>query len=410
MGRIAIMQYEWPLQSHTLNFVRALLERGHQVDLFSCRCPSQLVDCESLEARPAFRHIRIGSSVGDRWEKLRGIIYRTFRLTLGRVSFEPLLLPVLPVSLRYAREQRYDFAIGVEKSGAIWASLLHRLTGIPFVYFSLELYDEHHPYYFERAGFPAWRRAEARAHRRARATIIQDRQRGDHLCRANALDNGELIYFPVSVSGAPILQKATFFREQFDIPREKRILLYLGLIDEPRGCLDVSRRAGSLPRDISLVFHGYGDSGVVEMVLSAAGGALTLSLDLVTEHELPQVVSSADIGLALYRRDCANDLLTAYSSEKVALYCRAGIPFIAFESESYRDLKEKYDCCELIDSADNLNQAITKIVERYEYYRANALNAYASLYRYELNVGGVIDRLNGLFNLDKEMHCGAVKE
>ena len=393
------MQYEWPLQSHTLNFVKSLAGHGHTVDLFICRCSTELVNIQELLIVRNVRVIRIGDSLDSSQGlscRVRSLFRELMKFSVGRLFFSTLLLPLLPVTLRYSRETRYDFSIGVEKSGLIWASLLYRMTGVPFFYFSLELYDEQHPYFRGWPGFSAWRRDEITAHKLAKATIIQDRHRGEHLDRSNSTENTPKIYFPISTTGAPIVQKRDYLRKQYGISNDKRILLYLGLIDESRGCLDVARTFGSTSEIFALVFHGYGDKRFVEKIRGVSGGSLNVSLDLVPEEELPYLVSSADIGLALYRRDCANDLLTACSSEKVALYCRAGIPFIAFTSDSYLDLKAKFDCCELIDHVEELESAAENIIKKYEYYRENAYRAFISVYQYEYNVVKVIESMNNI--------------
>lgn len=399
MGRIGILQYEWPLQSHTMNFAKSLATRGHGVDLFICRCSKKLVDNSEIESCYDLRVIELdGIDQSKQWGIgwFRDKIRQFFRMTLGRHFFTPLLLPVIFSSYRSAAIEHYDCLIGIEKCGLIWAWLLSRLTGIPYLYFSLELYDEQHPYFHGKAGFSALRRAEIKAHKKALATIIQDKQRGKHLLRANGINNTTMIYLPVSIPGEPIIEPGNYFRNRFAIPSELKIVLYLGLIDEARGCLEIARLARSIMDKFTIIFHGYGEEKFLETMRRVGEGAITLSLDLVPEGQLIEIVSSAQVGLALYRTDCANDLLTAFSSEKVAMYCRAGIPFVAFDSDSYRKLKLQFDCCELIDRMDDLEDAVTRIFSNYETYRNNAFSAFASLYRYEDNANCAIDRLHEL--------------
>jgi len=121
-----------------------------------------------------------------------------------------------------------------------------------------------------------------------------------------------------------------------------------------------------------------------------------LSTELVPDSQVPEIVASATIGICLYRDTCANDRLTAFSSEKVALYLRAGLPLIAPDNESYRGLMTSYPCGVLIRDMKEIPQAVERIMERYSFYRNNALSAYSNLYEYGKNIGSVTSYLRKL--------------
>jgi glycosyltransferase involved in cell wall biosynthesis len=376
VARVGVFQYEWPLQSHTVDFVVALAAET-DVDLFLYDCPTRLVDLSRLDS-PRIRVIELGPRAR------RGSPIAIAVTLLERLSVIPTISLAARAARRRMRGLRYTSLVGVEKKGLIWAGLAAR--GIPLTYFSLELYDEEHPYFDDQPGFAALRMAEKRFHRRAVATIVQDRDRGAHLLRANGIETQPLIFLPVSVRGEPILERGTYLRDKFGIAADRPVILYLGLMDENRHCLDVARMARQHGERFAFVFHGYGEAEFLDRMRNEGGDALILSTDMVSEHELPHVVASADVGLALYRTDCANDRLTAFSSEKVALYCRAGVPFVAFDSESYRALIAAVKCAELTPDPAGIPEAVERILSDYEVYRSGARAAFSRYYRYDANI------------------------
>ena len=124
-------------------------------------------------------------------------------------------------------------------------------------------------------------------------------------------------------------------------------------------------------------------------------GAWTMKNCIISSEFLPydqlyKVVLSAHIGLAFYAPTPLNDRLTAFSSEKIALYLQSGVPFVAFNYPGYRALSKKEKCCVLIDDLYELPAAIEKILSSYPEYRRNAFLAFKKHYRFENNFDKVI--------------------
>jgi glycosyltransferase involved in cell wall biosynthesis len=393
--RAAIFQYQWPLQSHIVNLAEALASSGYEVEIFIKDCSSDLVDLARLQMLSRINIISFNStSAGSRQKILLRRLHGLYEHAMKRFSYAPIIIPSVVAAFRYVRRKRYSFFIGIEKMGLIWAGFLSELTGTPFVYYSLELYDEEHPDFNGLPrGFSALRRMEKKYHRKASATIIQDRLRGDYLFRSNGIIDNTMILLPVSVPELPAGHKVNYYRSHWGIPPELPVVLYLGFIMERRQCIDLAYVARDHVNRFRIVYHGYGDAIFLDKILRVSGGAVTLSTELVPENLLSSVVAAADIGLAFYGNDCAN----AFSSEKVAIYCRAGVPFIAFDTESYRELIEYFRCCVLIKDIQELPQAVSAILNDYSAYRTNALRAFRKYYQFETNVAQVIKQLENIF-------------
>lgn len=394
MERVVILQYERPLQIHTVNLALAIASSGCHVDLFLKGCGMDFVDLGRLRQYPNVKAVDldspdIGKAASFLWRALHSVLNRS----LKRISYLPIILPVVFWVYWHLRKQKNDLFIGVEKVGMVWACFLSRLTGIPFVYYSLELYDEKHPFFEGVPGFSAVRRLEKKSHRNAAATIVQDDLRRDYLFHSNGLNgNSRAIMLPVSVTGSLKEPEVEAFvpRRAPNVPD----ILYLGWIDKRRYVLELARAASRHNKQFRVVFHGWGEPTLLKELKAVGGDSVILSTEMVSEDRLSEVAASADIGLAIYGIEHANDRLTAFSSEKVALYCQAGIPFISFDTPSYRQLLKDFQCCVLIRELSELSQAVEKIMSDYPNYSTNAFEAFKRHYDFERNIAPVIRELD----------------
>lgn len=387
--RIAVVQVGTPLQSHVRDLINGLVAQNCSVDLLT-----------SVDDLPGF--IDAGTIAGGVVALTTGgrigYLYRKARARLAAATGAPLAIH--PWFIRkgadrfFAGRERYDLLIGVEKGGLELASCQGAKALVPVIYHSLELYIEGHPGW-HRFG---WQRAsEIRCHRLAAATLVQDRLRWECLRRANRPGSDEVYFLPIGASEVadrgidlgqtPPVQGTT----------EEMTLLYLGLIGDSRFCGDLIQSAGSLPERVVLHLHGpLAKPASKALTARTLAPGVRVSTDLLSESEMLRLVAQADIGLALYRRDIANDRLTAYSSHKIALYLQAGKPIIAFRSETYEDLMARFHCGELIDSMDELNAAIERIRLRYDAYATAARKAFWSIYRldrYWMDLASFLSRL-----------------
>jgi hypothetical protein len=125
---------------------------------------------------------------------------------------------------------------------------------------------------------------------------------------------------------------------------------------------------------------------------------------LIAEEEIENLISSADIGIALYKTTNANDRLVAFSSSKTAYYTQCGIPMIAFETESFKKLVNSYQCVELINTINEIPQKVRKILENYDMYRQQSFSAYQRFYNLDNNFSPVIDKLEIIISENSEQH------
>jgi len=409
--RIAIFQANWPLQSQTLNCIHMLANADFHVDCFFCNTTSY-IDLNMVAKQPQVRINDFGDGVDNNcrnptplkggpfrppftelvWSSVDSKISKLMRRWPPSRFLIPLRITTLVPSLVQWQSEKlihgYEYVsfIGIEKTGLIWAGLLGDRLGVPYVYYSLELYTWEAP--------EAWRstrairetRAEAIFHRKSRATIVQDQEREEVLIKANHVKATRSFYVPVSLLGEPFKEKTSFLQERFSLQPSQIVILQFGLLYERRLSIELTRVAQDLPLNCQIVFHGYGSEKYIEKIRrSDHRRRILFSLEMVPSRSILELIASAHIGLVLYASDTANDRLTAFSSEKMALYLQCGLPIIAFDYPGYRRLLESYKCGFLIRSLEELPEAIGGILSSYEDFRENAFACFEAYYHYPKN-------------------------
>ncbi len=423
--RVGIFQAEWPVQSQTFNCALVLGQAGYPVDLFLFDTPIY----HELDRLDAIPNIQVHTF--SRSDNAPPYARRTWRAIKERTTSWPFLKSALTslvsgshyllIGARevYARGgdrerglvpewvlekagalmegKHYTCLIGIEKKGLIWAGLMGERMGIPYMYYSLELYTRDHPQSRRSLHTRRTKPVEEKYHRKSLATIVQDPERAEILLRDNGVQSSELFYVPVSLVGEPYRAQSAFLQQRLQLPNDRRVILQFGQISEERFSTELAHVAQDFPKEWTLVLHGYGPERTVRKIRRVdSRGRVRLSLDLVPAHRLLEMMASADIGVALYSSLSANDILTALSSEKVALYLQAGLPIIAFDYPGYRRLIDRYGCGATISSVGQLPAAVEKILAAYERFRSNAYECFTECYEFSRQFQKVITRIDDL--------------
>jgi len=398
-SRLAIFLYDCSLYSYLKDLAIKLVEVGYAVDIFLKDWDIN-PDFAGISAFRLHENIRVFdfTSRPTRSQVMRRRAKRLFNRLALCVSLELQDKPediidrsILNRSKEIVNESHYRCFIGVEREGLIWAGLLAETYKCPFIYYSLELYAEDNPVFYRVYHLRA---AERRYHQLSVATIIQDRLRASALLKSNGVEHANLLYYPVSVGGGVVREKSRFLQNKFNIGDDKKILLYFGSIHASRCVTEIVALAGHLDDDAILVVHGWGPTKYLDYLQSIADKSkVTFSLGFLAEDEITEMVSSAHIGIALYETTNANDRLVAFSSSKIAYYAQCGVPLIAFDTESFRDLMGHYVCGELINTVGEIPGKVRRILENYIAYRDQAHAAYERFYSLDGNVSRLISGL-----------------
>jgi glycosyltransferase involved in cell wall biosynthesis len=240
--------------------------------------------------------------------------------------------------------------------------------------------------------------AEEKYHRRASVTIVQDERRGQVLFADNGVKLGRTLYVPVSRLGPPCRTRGTLLRTRLGLSERQRIILQFGHVNREGLGVQLAQLAQSFPDEWTLILHGPAHlkaQGLERYRDASSNGRVVLSSELVPPSQLLELVSSAEIGLALYPSSHLNDTLTAFSSEKVALYLQCGVPVIAFAYPGY-EILEHERCGLTINTIDELPRAIERILASLEDYSHDARRCFVKYYEFRTNYQKVVQSLREL--------------
>ena len=402
--RIGIFEYDWSMYSFIKDFAVKLAEAGYFVDIFfrDWEVGRQCIDNSEFNL---YQNIRFFDFTIQptrrqifkrRYNRLLNRLAILFRLPRNEGPNDIIDQRILNKTKEIIGKSQYYCFVGIEKKGLVWAGILSEMYHCPLIYHSLELYTRDHPGVDR---FYHLLDAESKYHRQAAATIIQDDLRADILLKHNGVEQANVLYYPVCVRGNVIREKSNYLRNKFSIGNDKKIILYFGGLEESRCVTQMVRMARNLDNDVVLVVHGWGRQIYLDYLqLIADKKKIIFSWDFLPEDEIASMVSSSDIGIALYDMGNFNDRLVAFSSSKIAYYMQCGVPMISFDTESFRKLVNSCQCAELITSVDETPQKVQEILKDYDFYRQQSYSAYQRFYALDENFSKLLDKLEPIVN------------
>ena len=391
--------------SAIINFVKSLSDEGYTVDVFSPDSFKEIFDHgyenvnfysdRGFDARGKHKNIKqipnldlIGCffSKLHRSVKLHGIKTGIFYIMF--IAKYLKLLPYFNYIYSLIKDRNYICFVGVEKLGLIVADLVN-YNETPLIYYSLELYYSTPPG-IRRFTFNAFRGLEVIAHHNAIATIIQDEERAKVLFEYNKVpeDKQEILYIPVSMRGDSFKKRTDFLYETLGIPRDKKILLQLGLIASERMSVEITKSAQDWPEDWVLVMHGIFYEGIEHQIRNLnKKGNIFLSEKKVPFEDIPKVVASAHIGLVFYKNlinsNYYNNYYIGSSSGQLAHHLQCGIPIITLNNPSLKRVVDESQCGLTVDDVSSIADCAKAIFNNYEFFRENAFKCFEERYRFE---------------------------
>lgn len=421
--RIGIFQLEWPIQIHTYNLIKSLAKDGYHVDVFlhknrlmtdlnnwgqedknihiyNINLPHAFLikkpDVRNhLKSSPLYKVGKLGASIMYR---LRDLMFHKILLLTG--SDKNIINNLLiEKSIEIMQGNEYLCLIGIEKMGLIWSGKVAQQMGIPNIYYSLELYTHKHPYIHQSNRNERIKALEEYYHKMCCATIIQDERRAKELYADNNIDTKTMdtVCLPVSSLGECIKTKSDVIQKKFHLKNDEKIILYYGLIGKKRKIDELIKGTQKFPNGWKLVLHGIDEMKSEDLIREYnVSDKVIMSKEFFSSEDLMTFITSAAIGLVLYGNTNMNDILTAFSSEKISTYLQCGLPIIAFRYPGY-EIFEKYQCGALIDSIEDIPAAIQTILTNYPNYRNNAYRCFEDNYQYRKNYGRLKNYLDTLY-------------
>lgn len=307
-----------------------------------------------------------------------------------------IINPLLPGKTKKLFDaSKYTSIITIGQASLYWLYKTDPQALNKAIHYSLEIQLTSDPYFItpQLGALINW---ESSLLKKAKGLIIQDVFRAEALLNCK-LENSHLKFFflPVALLGKTIRRNEDYLYHELKIPREKKILLYFGALYSERYIKEVTETFDKSVNDNwVLVLHGPNNFSS----LIPDTNKIKASHNLLDYEDLYKIICSATIGLALYDNRWPNTRFTAFSSEKIARYLQAGVPFIAFKNESYIKLKGEFNCCALIIGISDLNDAIEEIMENYDVFRENCFKAYDKHYNISNSILPLSEFVNNISN------------
>jgi glycosyltransferase involved in cell wall biosynthesis len=289
--------------------------------------------------------------------------------------------------------------IGVEPFGLIAATLAadasKKEKSVPVIYYNQELLLEKECHTVE---LKILKVLERMCNRMCYLTIVTDKRRAALLRIDNSIESESIICVPVAGLGKAYRAKGNLLKEMCGIPQEKKVLLYAGYMESWAMCLEMAEAAQNWKDDIVLVLHSWQEDAanspyITQIRRLTQTHKVYLSLKQVDWQKMPELVSSADIGLALYQNLGEARSEIGHSSNKLAQYLQMGLPVITTDYPSLRDVIDRYQCGAYGTGPDSIEPLAEMIFDDYERYRANAFRCYESEYNFAKYFRKVIERI-----------------
>jgi len=308
-------------------------------------------------------------------------IYRLFWIIWKILTIlMPWIWPVDPV-VRWSfrtnlKRKDYDFVIAVEKESLLAATQRYHGTKTKIIFWSLELYNQGHPSYFKHKNLDVKARNN---YKYLSGFLIQDPLRWEVINRDSHIEINPF-YLPICVRGPVVSVDKKAVRKKYGIDVNATVIIAHGNISNDRGLRDIIELASHVHENIIILVQGK----LLQRVPVNLPHNLIIKDVVFEEDELMQFIAMADIGLALYSDVSENTRFIAFSSHKIAIYARCGLPYIAYHNESFEALHKNIMWGITINNVEEIPHAIYSITANYKYHQKQAYSAYEMLYSLDL--------------------------
>lgn len=389
--RIAIASYRYNLSigSMTNSLLWLLAERGNDVDIFIDRHSREY--CES-----SLEHERIQWRVMDEQTVRRTSFERIF----PKLDFLDRFIAGLPLSVRTFLFSRplyrfsewmkqcfhstsYDLVIAVEARALVSA---HWCTDVPIAYLNMELLGWDKDVW----SFPhkqLLKTIECDLLKRVEHVFITSELRGDIFSRINNYPRENISALPVVPLRGGLPEECAFFRDKFNIPKEKKIVLYAGHITRWALCHEIIPTMREWPQDCVLVLHTWSKSIVDGEYLNdletlAEGLPVYFSFENIPYARIAEAWASADVGLAFYDELDDNFTEILFSSNKIGECMKSGLPLICSAHPSLAAfVRENGIGCAV--STKEIPEALASILANYDGIKMNVAKCHEKYFIFE---------------------------
>lgn len=315
------------------------------------------------------------------------------------IPFSYLLPPLSILIVRdMSARERYNYCIGFESAGLLLAKIAADASGCPFAYLSFELHgDQDLGVWGDQVS--DFKKFESILMPEIDLFIIQGQTRcGEYFKILNTGRRPQnTMYFPISLPRVSLKEEPRYWHNKYNLSESLKIVFYIGQICSNRFVDKMVMSAQSFDAGQLLVVHGpafdYVHDTLKEFNELDRKNRVIFSIDEVGPDKIKYMAASADIGLALYKREPINDFTTGKSSDKMAQYMQAGIPVVCSKYPTFEEVVNEYHNGECLSDFAELPLLVNRIFDNYSYYSEGARNAFEDIYNADKHLDVLSDHI-----------------
>lgn len=240
---------------------------------------------------------------------------------------------------------------------------------------------------------------ERRAIRRCFLSLIQDETRAQMLCEDAGIRREEIEILPNAPCGEGSVRRSRFLAERLLLPQNARLLVAAGTLSPAFLSEETVVAAQHLPPDWTCVLHsaqprGNDDPYIAKLHAANRQNKVVFSMEPVPYEKVVDILSSADIGLALYgAAGGPNTTQVGLASGKLCHFLQHGVPVIVSDFPVLREFVLKHRVGVPLADLAGLSHAIATIMEDYEGYCQRAAETFTRELAFQTHFQRVLDRL-----------------
>jgi ADP-heptose:LPS heptosyltransferase/predicted O-methyltransferase YrrM/glycosyltransferase involved in cell wall biosynthesis/SAM-dependent methyltransferase len=378
--KVAVFFAHFPIAYHTYvyNFVNRLASRVHAVDFFLYDAGDRI---------PVFHNNVTVINVSDAVKRPP--------VKPKKEYFDFVPEPTVALITLHAHEKKYDYCIGIETIGLMYADIAARISRCPFAYHSLEMYTPAIPGIWRPEEIAVLQHYECALFGQLDLFLIQDACREREFLRSlpTPVQPPPAFYFPISMPPHSLPKKPRHWHERYQLSADMEIIFYFGQINTNRFVDRMITAAQSFADNQMLILQGstFGTDLKLLQKLDVKK-KVRFAPEFVDNDAISLYVASADVGCVFYKHDKINESTAGRSSTKLALYMQSYIPVVCSDYPTFREVVDHYHNGKYIADFSELPGAVSAIAGHYSYYASGAQKAFEEVY----NLDRHMDRLLAL--------------